>query len=132
MSDELEAALVLARSRDCRDRWAAAYALAWRAGDERAEGALLALLNDADDSSVTCAAAASLLEARTDAALRLFAIGWHRADDSSGDWQADALFEATHQRQLRIERWVPLAHSDEEEVRSGAKSILVWLGADRK
>lgn len=121
---------MLSRSGHYLDRIAAAYALAWRVGDDRVDGALLALLNDFEDTAVTCAAAAELLRIRSDAALSVFAIGWNRADDSTGDDLSDELRIATNPPSfLRVERWSALAMSSADaEVRSGAAALLAWLG----
>lgn len=127
MDPRLEDVLTSARSDDVDERTDAAVTLVLWIGDERADAALLNALEDPDDTAPVFAAAEALLECATPVALRLFALGWARADDQTGDWMADALRFARSSGAVGRDSFEGLLADDNEEVRDGARSILDWM-----
>lgn len=118
-----------AESTDWNARVDAAERLSGFLSDDRARRALLRLLNDPTNSAPAVAAARSLLQEGSDHALRLFAVGWERAGDESGDDIASELLVAHESGARSVARWRELIREDDDEVtRRGIESIIDWLG----
>lgn len=83
---------------------------------------LLQLLLDAGDTFVTQEVSEALLARGDSAALRLYAKGWHLADDHQAEHLASPIWLVRSRRAL----WEELTADEDNDVASGAREVLSW------
>ncbi len=128
--DTIEQLLLLARSPRPDVRADAGRELAAYVGEERADAALVRLIQDLDDTLPTLETATALLARGDDAGVRLLAVALSEADEDSVNHSLDALWEATATQSqfdaLRARVQLAVANPD-PSVQRGARTLLDWF-----
>jgi hypothetical protein len=112
-----------ASSPDFADRAAAGAQLVAYADVPALVDLLLRLLLDEEDTFVTKEVSEALLARGDLTAMRLFAKGWHRADDDQIEDFGDPMLLVAERRAL----WEELTMDPDYEIASGAREVLAWV-----